>query len=656
MPKKLLLFCLLVGSAFLPAQLLAQGQSKPATEATRQVLSENVAALDFADQRDFEDARRGLIAPLPDQGRIVGPDGKETWNLDQYRFLTQKGSETCPATVNPSLWRQARLVMVDGLFKVCERIYQVRNADISNMTIIEGDTGLIIVDPLVSAENAAAALKLYYAHRPHKPVKYVMYSHSHVDHYGGVEGVTSVEEVQAGKVAILAPKGFMEAAVAENVMAGTAMSRRAMFMYGTTLPPSPQGHVGAGLGLKNSYGSKGLIPPTDLIQNDGESRNLDGLSFVFLLAPNTEAPAEMHWYIAELKALTAAENCVHTMHNLYTLRGAKTRDPLKWANALEATLARFGDKTEVLYGMHHWPVWGKERVRELLTRTSDLYRYIHDQTLHLANQGLTANEIAEQLHLPPALAKTFALRGYYGSLNHNSKAVYNLYLGWFDGNPAHLYPLPPVAQAKKYVEYMGGSQAILERARADFARGEYRWVAEVLNQLVFAEPKNTAARELEADALEQLGYQSESGPWRNFYLTGAQELRQGSFTLPKNRPQNNQAQHLPLDLYFASLGIRLDGKAAWGKTLTMRILVPDEKQEWLLYLRNAVLHAEQGHTETKADLTLTASKREVMALFEKLLTPAQAVAKGLLQGESVKLQEFLPLLDNFTPDFAIVEP
>ena len=475
------------------ATLQAEELAKEATDFTKKIQQQMISGLDFNDRADFEDAQRGFIAPLPNKGKVLCQDGQEAWNLAPYDFLMDQQAQP---TVNPSLWRQTQLVMCSGLFKVSDRIYQVRNLDISNLTIIEGDTGLIIVDPLVSKENAAAALKLYYANRPFKPVKYVIYSHSHVDHYGGVEGVINVNDVKAGKVKILAPSGFLKAAVAENVFAGTAMARRASYMYGVLLPPSPKGHVGAGLGLKNSTGTRSSVPPTDTIEHDGETKILDGLTFVFLLAPNTEAPAEMHWYIKELKALTAAENCVHTLHNLYTLRGAKTRDPMLWAQALDATVERFGQDVEVLYGMHHWPMWGRERVCKFLNLTSDIYRYIHDQTLHLANKGLTMTEIAEELKLPPALNSSFALRGYYGSLSHNIKAVYNLYLGWFDGNPAHLHVLPPVASAKKYIEYMGGAVKILEQAKKDYANGEYRWVAMVCDHLVFADPTNIAARNL----------------------------------------------------------------------------------------------------------------------------------------------------------------
>ncbi|MCR4666485.1 MAG: MBL fold metallo-hydrolase [Desulfovibrio sp.] len=648
-------FLLTTFLTFAPALVFSAINTKPATEATRQEHVRLTADLNFMDSQDWEDAKRGFIAPLPEHGRITTANGREAWNLTPYEFLLGDKANQSPDTVNPSLWRQSRLVMVDGLFKVTERIYQIRNADISNMTIIEGDSGLIVIDPLVSAENAAAALKLYYSHRPQKAVKYVIYSHSHVDHYGGVYGVTSDKEVREGKVHILAPQGFLEAAVAENVMAGTAMSRRAMYMYGTTLPPSPTGHVGAGLGLKNSSGSRGLIPPTDLITKDGEQRALDGLTFVFLMAPNTEAPAEMHWYIPELKALTAAENCVHTMHNLYTLRGAKTRDPLKWAQALDKTTERFGNEAEVLYGMHHWPVWGGERIRELLSKTSDLYRYIHDQTLHLANKGLTMNEIAEELTLPHELSSVFSLRGYYGSLNHDVKAVYNLYLGWFDGNPAHLNPLPPADASKKYVEYMGGAEKVIEKARKDFSRGEFRWVAQAMNHVVFADPTNRKARELAADALEQLGYQAESAPWRNFYLTGAQELRTGSFKLPAKRAVDSQGQALPPDLYFANLGIRLDGNRAKGKLFSLRLHLQDLNQDWLLTLKNGVLRAKRTNSGD-SDRAITAPMSQIMAIFEGRISSDEIAKKAIYKGDIKGLTEFLALFDTFRPDFNIIEP
>lgn len=641
-------------------------RSRPATEHTRAANAAMSKELDFADLQDFQDAQRGFLAPLPDRGRILDARGRETWNLAPYDFLAPAMSRDfppsvimptpAPDTVNPSLWRQSQLVLRDGLYKVLERIYQVRNADISNMTIIEGDSGIIVVDPLVSEENAAAALRLYYAHRPHKPVVAVIYSHSHVDHYGGVRGVVDEKDVAAGTVQIIAPEGFMEAAVAENVLAGNAMGRRAQYMYGSLLPPSPRGHVGAGLGLTTSCGTSGLLEPTRLIRKDGEQLRLDGLTFIFQLAPNTEAPAEMHWYIPELKALTAAENCTHTMHNLYTLRGAKARDPLCWSRALDESLQRWGGEAEVLYSMHHWPVWGVERVRAELGLMRDLYRYLNDQTLHLANKGQTMLEIAENLRLPPGLRRAFSLRGYYGSLNHNAKAVYNYYLGWFDGNPAHLHMLTPVESARKYVEYMGGAEAVLQRARKDYAAGQYRWVAQVLDHVIFADPGNTAARELAADALEQLGYQAESGPWRNFYLSGARDLRglPPAVSARAATHSSTQALSMPAALYFDYLGVRLDGMRAQGKELDLRISLTDTQEVWHLQLGNSVLTAHRADRDRRAPL-LTCTRLQMMALFEGRMTPEQAVQQGLLK-DAAPFRELLPLLDSFRPDFPLVLP
>lgn len=654
--------------------------AKPATMATREANKAMLKDLDFTDRQDFEDARRGFVAPLPDNGRIPAKNGGAAWDLEPYAFVAPAMSRDMPAsrimptpapdTVNPSLWRQSQLVMADGLYKVTERIYQIRNADISNMTIIEGDTGLIVADPLVSEENAAAALALYYQHRPKKPVKAVIYSHSHLDHYGGAAGVVSAADAQNGKVKIIAPEGFLEAAVSENVLAGTAMSRRAMYMYGTLLPVGPQGHVGSGLGLKNSSGATGLIPPTEIVSKSGQILNLDGLDFVFLMAPNTEAPAEMHWYIPALKALTAAENCTHTMHNLYTLRGAKTRDPLSWSRALDQTLELWGNEAEVLYGMHHWPVWGNERVRQTLALGRDLYRYINDQTLRLANQGLTMPEIAETLRLPPELARHFALRGYYGSLNHNVKAVYNFYLGWFDGNPAHLHALPPREAAANYVEYMGGPKAVLERARKDFEKGRYRWVAQVLDHVVFADPSNEEARELEADALEQLGYQAESGPWRNFYLSGAQDLRRmrphersdGQHAGSMGRKINAQQKAMPPEMFFDYLAVRLNGQKAQGRQMAIRVVLTDAKAgeipRWDLNLANSVLHARKAGKPNAGEpgLTFTGGRQDMLELFSGSLPLQVAQTRGMLQGDVSLLQDFLAMLDVFHPDFNLVLP
>lgn len=667
------LFCLvwaMLSVLTFPALALAEG--KPATAATRAANARAAAALAPDDLQDFADAQRGFVAPLPNGGRILSDRGTVVWDLAPYAFLAPGMSRDLPPsrilpgpapdTVHPGLWRQSQLVLRDGLYKVCERIYQVRNADLSNLTIIEGDTGLILADPLVSAETAAAALALYYAHRPHKAVKTVIYSHSHIDHYGGAAGVVNPADVAAGKVQIIAPSGFLQAAIAENVMAGNAMSRRAQYMYGTLLPPSPTGHTGTGLGLKNSEGKSDLISPTVSIERNGQRLELDGLSFIFLLAPDTEAPAEMHWYIPQLKALTAAENCTHTMHNLYTLRGAKARDPLRWSRALDATLQQWGHEAEVLYGMHHWPVWGNARVQRLLADSRDLYRYINDQTLRLANHGLNMQEIADSLHLPPELERNFALRGYYGSLSHNVRGVYTFYLGWFDGNPAQLNPLPPVPAARHYLDYMGGSAAVIKRAREDFDKGEYRWVAQVLNHVIFAEPENREARELAADALEQLGYQAESGPWRNFYLSGARELRALPHQASKQHAAARQVASLPPELFLDFLGVRLNAPKVHGQRYSLEICARDLGQNWLLELNNSVLHSRpvpagaSPKAASVAPVRICGNWPEIVQLFAGNLPLQHAVRQGLVSGDSALLGRLLAALDDFTPDFPLALP
>ena len=663
--SKLVLLCaglMLAGqAAAADLQFGRDASMKDATKASMEKNRQEIAVLDFGLQDDFADAERGFIAPLLNGGKVVGKDGKVVWDLAAWDFDKEGKDMTsasqAPATVNPSLWRQYKLNMKSGLFKVTDRIYQVRGADISNLTVIEGDTGLIIADPLISEECAKAALDLYYAHRPKKPVKYVIYSHSHIDHYGGVKGIVSPEDVKAGKVQIVAPEGFLQAAVSENVNAGVAMGRRAHYMYGDYLKPGPKGHVGTGLGIMNSLGTTGIIPPTIVIEKDGQTVSMDGLDFVFLLAPNTEAPAEMHWYIPALKALTCAENCCHTMHNLYTLRGAKLRDPLSWSRSIDKTIAAFGAEAEVMYGMHHWPVWGSERVNKMLHMTSDLYRYINDQVLHLANQGKTMIEIAEEFRLPKDLAKFFALRGYYGSLNHNVKAVYNFYLGWFDGNPAHLHVLTPEASAKKYVEYMGGAKNVIKRAREDMAKGEYRWAAQVLDHVVFADPSNKEARLLEADALEQLGYQAESGPWRNFYLSGAMDLRTvgATATAPVGGAQGRAG--MPSDLYFGWLGIRLNSARAEGRNDRV-LLKLGEEGTWVLELANSVLHASKAKDSASVDaaVTLEGALSLVQGVLEGVLPLDKAKEKGLAISDEAKLASFVALFDRFSPNFNLVEP
>lgn len=659
LPKFLLLAAVFVLCSLLgvSSALAAKSAPKEASEATKAANAKLQTLLDFGDQKDFEDASRGFIAPLPDGGLIKNEKGEPVWDMPRFAFIEK--DEKAPDTVNPSLWRQSRLAMKGGLFKVVDGLYQVRNADLSNLTIYEGTTGIIVADPLISAETAKAALDLYYAHRPHKPVVAVIYSHSHVDHYGGVRGVVDEKDVKDGKVKVIAPEGFLEAAVAENVLAGNAMSRRAAYMYGNLLPPSPQGQVGAGLGMTTSSGTVTLIPPTDLITKTGQTMNIDGLDFEFMLAPDSEAPAEMHWYIKQFKAVTAAENCCHTLHNTYSLRGAKIRDPLAWSKYLDETINRWGGKAEVMYGMHHWPVWGNDRVNVMLSFGRDGYRFINDQTLRLANEGYTPDEIADMLTFPEALQKHWAMRGYYGTIYHNAKAAYVKYLGWFDGNPSTLHVLPPVDGAKKYVEYMGGADAVMDKARKDYAKGEYRWVAEVMNRVVFADPQNAAARELTADALEQMGYQAESGPWRNFYLSGAKELREGvkKFAAPRtNSPDMVRA--LSLDMFFDYMGVRLNGEKAAGKRIVLNLDFPDVKKQYVLTLENCALTHTPDAAAPDADANVTIPRATLNAIVFGKTTLDKEAAAGtvVIEGNQGSLKELLSLLDTFEFWFNIVTP
>ncbi len=654
----LLLVATSVGLALCLAAAAGAQQMGAASGSTNKINARVLQQLPFADQQDFADARRGFIAPLPDGGVIRAKDGKPVWDLSGLAFIKQGAA--APATVNPSLWRQSQLLMYAGLFQVTDRVYQVRNADASNITFIEGDTGLIVVDPLISAETARAALNLYYQHRPKKAVAAVIYTHSHVDHYGGVKGVVSEEEVTAGKVKIIAPAGFLKAALDENVMAGTAMTRRAGYMYGVLLPPGPRGKVTMGLGITVSTGSITLIPPTDVITKTGQEMAIDGLNFVFQMAPDSEAPAEMHFYLPQLKVLCPAENCCHNLHNLYTLRGAKIRDALAWSKYLNEALERWGDVSEVLLNVHQWPVWGKERIIDRLKKQRDMYRYLHDQTLRLANHGYTMLEIGEMIDLPEGLAKEWYARGYYGTVNHNVKSVYVKYLGWFDGNPANLDPLPPVEAAKRYVEFMGGAAAVLAKARKYYDRGEYRWVAQVVNHVVFADPKNAAARELQAKALEQLGYQAESGPWRNFYLTGAQELRREMVKEEAGTTASpDSIRAMPLDLFFDYLGVRLNGPNAAGKTMAINWNFTDTKEQYVLTLENAALNHTANKQAKDADATVTLTRAafsEVILGGKPKLDAKLAAGEIKVEGKKEKLGELLSLMDHFDPGFNIVTP
>jgi alkyl sulfatase BDS1-like metallo-beta-lactamase superfamily hydrolase len=629
--------------------------SKDATPATCAHNHSFLDALPFGDRADFEDAARGFVGTLP-KVEFRNAEGRVIYSLEDYAFLA---GEQAPDTVNPSLWRQARLNMSNGLFQVTDRIYQVRGFDISNMTIIEGSRGIIIIDPLVSTEIARAGIELYFQHRGRKPVTAVIYSHSHVDHFGGVRGVIDEADVKAGNVIIIAPDKFMEEVTKENVLAGTPMLRRAMFQFGALLPKGPRAQVDAGLGKVISRGTVTLIPPTQIIKQPIEVHTIDGVEMIFQLTPDTEAPAEMHMFYPGLRALNLAENATHNLHNIYPIRGAQVRDANAWAKYLNEARNRFATKADVVFAQHHWPVWGSGRVLDYLAKQRDTYKYMHDQTLRLMSHGLKAGEIAERLALPKSLEKEWHVRGYYGTFSHNAKAVYQRYLGWYDANPANLNPLPPVERAKKTVAYMGGAAAAIAHAREDFAKGEYRWVADAMSQIVFAEPDNTSARELGADALEQLGYQSESATWRNAYLQGARELR-GGMAVPAipSRATTDIVRGLSLDLFFDFLGVRLNGQRAEDKTAVINWEFPDTAQHYALTLQNCALtYLADRHAEA-ADCTVTLDRATLNRIILRELALPEALARGLVKiaGNGVKVDELFALLDDFTIAFEVVAP
>ncbi len=632
---------------------LGRGAASDATRAANAAAAEGLA---WEDERDFADSARGLIAPLPDGGKVVTEAGWPVWDLTRFGFLH---GEQPPETVNPSLWRQMRLTVQGGLYEVVPGLYQVRTLDLSNITFAEGPDGIVAFDPLISAETAAAALALYREHRgDERPIVAVVYSHSHVDHYGGVRGIVDEDDVAAGRVRIYAPEGFLEAAVAENVLAGNVMSRRASYMYGSLLPADERGQVGAGLGVTTSLGAIGLIPPTDIVSATGQRETIAGLDFEFMMAPDSEAPSEMHWFIEQLGAVTAAENCCHTMHNTYTLRGAKIRDPLAWSKYLEQTIELWGERAEVIYGMHHWPAWGRERVLELLELGRDGYRFINDETLRLANHGLTPTEIAERIELPPGLGRHWAMRGYYGTLSHNVKATYVNYLGWFDGNPANLDPHPPEQAARRYVEFMGGAAAALQKARGAFDLGDYRWVVEVVNHVIFADPGNEPAKALQADALEQLGYQSESGPWRNFYLTAASELRNGVLDIAApSTGTADSVRAMPTSLFFDYLGVRLNGERAGERRITIGAVLPDVGEQWTLLVRNGSLSHRRG-LDPAADATVTIDRTNLdeVILGSAPLVDQVADGRARIEGDEQPLHDLIGLLDEFEFWFNIVTP
>jgi alkyl sulfatase BDS1-like metallo-beta-lactamase superfamily hydrolase len=630
---------------------------KEATPETAAMNNAVLIALPFNNQTDFQDAKQGFIATTPDL-TIIDPQKNDQviWSLKDYAFLS---SNQVPASVNPSLWRQSQLNMNNGLYKVTDNIYQVRGYDLSNMDIIEGKTGLIIIDTLMTKEVAAAALALYYQHRPKKPIVAVIYTHSHADHYGGVKGLITEADVKSGKVKILAPDGFLQEAVSENVYAGNAMSRRAVYMYGALLPKNEKGQVDGAIGKTVSEGEITLIPPTDIIKTTGEKRTIDGVDFIFQMAPRTEAPAEMLIYLPQFKALCTAEDATHTLHNLYTLRGAQVRDAAEWWKVLNEAREMFGDKAEVVFAQHTWPVWGHDNIITFLEKQRDLYKYIHDQTLHLLNQGYTLTEVSNLLVLPPSLATEWYDRGYYGSVSHNAKAVYQRYLGWYDSNPANLDELSPAEAGEKYVEYMGGAPEIIAKAHVDFTKGQYRWVATVMNHVVFADPNNQDAKNLEADALEQLGYQTENATWRNEYLMGAYELRNGVPNLHNvSSVSRDTLRAMPIGMFLDYMGIRLNGQKANGKKIMLNLDFTDTKENYGLLLQDSVLIYTPNKQFTNPDATLSFTRDTFNDIALQKETFAQALDNKSVSvsGNKDKVTEMMGLFDNFPSMFNIMTP
>lgn len=599
-----------------------------------------MSALPFQDRTDFEDADRGFVGAL-EPCVVKDAKGRVIWDNDAYAFVQGE----CPETANPSLWRQAQLVSKQGLYEVTDGIYQVRGLDLSNMTLIEGDTGVIVIDPLISAECAAAALALYHTHRGDRPVTGVIYTHSHADHFGGVDGVVTDE------VPILAPEGFLEHAVSENVYAGPAMTRRAAFMYGATLDKGPEGQIGAGLGMTTSTGTVGLRPPTVDITETGQEETVDGVRMVFQLTPGTEAPAEMNFLFPDRRALCLAENATHNLHNVLTLRGALVRDPRVWARYLNEAIETFQDDADVAFASHHWPTWGRDNIVTFLSQQRDMYAYLHDQTLRMLNSGLTGAEIAEQIELPPALENAWHARGYYGSVSHNVKAIYQRYMGWFDAVPAHLWEHPPEESAQRYVDCLGGADAALAKAREYLEQDDLRFAAQLANHVVFADGDNADAHQLLADIYEQLGWGSENGTWRNFYLVGAQELRGGVVPLALSSLGAGMAMALTIEQIFDSVAVRVDGPKAWSEHLSIDWNLTDLGHTYRTTISNGALIHYADPSGDPADATLTLTKPQLLGLLA-----GQGLDGIDADGDTSVVPRLVGLLEVADTNFTIVTP
>ncbi|HCH1425567.1 TPA: MBL fold metallo-hydrolase [Vibrio parahaemolyticus] len=645
-----------LGLAMLVVLSASASDPKDATKATISVNNQVKADLPFNDKKDFENAQKGFIAKQ-DVVTIKNDNGDVVWDLEAYKKYISLDKPS-PNTVNPSLWRNAQLNMINGLFEVTDGIYQVRGYDLSNITFIKGDKGWIVFDPLISQETAKAALDFINKELGERPVTGVFYSHSHIDHFGGVRGIVDEEDVISGKVPIVASQGFTEHAVSENVIAGNAMGRRAVYMYGALLPRNEKGGVNGGLGQTTSTGVATMIKPTDIIEKTGEERTIDGVKMVFQYTPGTEAPTEMNIWFPDKKALWMAENTTNTMHNILTLRGAQVRDALKWSSYLQETIDMWGDDVQVKFQSHHWPMWGQEDIVKYFKKQRDMYKYTHDQTVRLMNQGYIGSEISEMIEFPDEIGKTWSSRGYYGTLRHNSRAVYQRYMGWYNGNPSDLNNLPPTDAAVKYVEYMGGEQESIKKAQADFDKGNYRWVAEVLKHVVFANPESGKGKALLADAYEQMGYQAESGPWRSVYLQGAYELRNGTPSAGgTNVASPDIIKNMPPEMLFDYLAVRILPEKAAGKAFVMNLNFTDLDEKYSLYVENSVLNHTTKIAE-KPDVSLVLTKATLDDVQLGNITLEKAIADGQikLDGNPQVLKDFVGMLDNFNFWFNIVTP
>lgn len=634
------------------------GETEGATTITAEANAEWYEKLDFSDRREFANAERGWLDNA--EGRIIdGDDNRSAWDLQSYGDLNRDA----PDTVNPSLWRNTQLNAKAGLFEVCDGIYQVRGFDMANTTFIRTDHGWIVFDVLMCKENMKAAKELMENRFGPLDIKAVLYSHSHVDHFGGVEGIITREQVAdatlslkkqlaSGKILVLAPAGFLKHAISENVYAGIAMARRAQFQYGTVLDKGEKGALSVGIGMGQSTGTVALIAPTYEIGEDVPKLTIDGLEIEFQLTPGTEAPAEMNAYFPKYHALWMAENCTGTLHNLYTLRGAEVRDANDWAKYIIEADQRFCDKTDVVFQSHNWPHWGEE-IHDYLLNTAAIYKFIHDQTLHYMNQGYTSTEVAAMLTLPEKLEKVWYTRPYYGTLAHNAKAVYQKYLGWYDANPVNLNPLPPSDTAKKLVEYLGSTDAVLRKARKDFEKGDYQWVAQITKELVFADPSNQKARNLCADALEQLGYQAESGAWRNAYLMGAAELRKGNLSgLARTANGLGSAmKEMTVDMLLDYIAILTDANAAQNDDVTLNLIVTDVNEKFYVTRKNGILLSYSGENRPDAQATVTCKRLQLLALMQ-----GQQAGQVQVSGDATALKRLLAYASKFEKTFNVIEP